>query len=223
MTILRTALAFERDFVQIPNTWMRDVNLSRRARGLLAEIMTHTQGWEITLESLVDGGPEGRDAIRVGITELLKAGYLVRDLRTRNDAGQLGGTNYRLCDPQERKEPTSEKPTLDIPTLAEPPLKKTKPSEDHLEKKTRATVLKHGWQPSEGLVLWAKEKYPTIDSAYETDKFRDYHSAKGSAFKDWDAAWRNWMRNANAYQANTRTSSSGSRTVTEQTRATWGW
>lgn len=29
----------------------------------------------------------------------------------------------------------------------------------------------------------------------ETEKFRDYHRSKGTAFKDWKAAWRNWMRN----------------------------
>lgn len=30
----------------------------------------------------------------------------------------------------------------------------------------------------------------------ETDKFLDYHRAKGSTMKDWVAAWRNWMRNS---------------------------
>jgi hypothetical protein len=28
----------------------------------------------------------------------------------------------------------------------------------------------------------------------EFEKFADFHRAKGSAFADWDAAWRNWVR-----------------------------
>ncbi len=35
---------------------------------------------------------------------------------------------------------------------------------------------------------------PQIDS--ETEKFRDYHSAQGKRMQDWEAAWRNWIRNA---------------------------
>lgn len=34
----------------------------------------------------------------------------------------------------------------------------------------------------------------------ETTKFFDHHVAKGTSFKNWDAAWRNWMRNAVSYQ-----------------------
>ena len=29
----------------------------------------------------------------------------------------------------------------------------------------------------------------------ETEKFLDYHRAKGSLMKNWEAAWRNWIRN----------------------------
>lgn len=36
--------------------------------------------------------------------------------------------------------------------------------------------------------------------AGETDKFLDYHRAKGTVHKDWHAAWRNWMRNAKGYR-----------------------
>lgn len=35
-----------------------------------------------------------------------------------------------------------------------------------------------------------------IDMVYETEKFLDYHRAKGTKFVDWTAAWRNWMRRA---------------------------
>ena len=34
----------------------------------------------------------------------------------------------------------------------------------------------------------------------ELDQFCDHHTAKGSIFKDWSAAWRTWCRNAVKYQ-----------------------
>lgn len=126
MSITRNRLSFERNFVQVPNEWMRDKRLSRRARGLLAEIMTHTVGWEITVESLVENGPEGRDAIRGAISELEAAGYLTRT--TTRSSGKFAGTDYMI---QEPLAPAPENPTLvnssenaapapEKPTLAEP-------------------------------------------------------------------------------------------------------
>jgi hypothetical protein len=47
---------------------------------------------------------------------------------------------------------------------------------------------------------WAQTTFgsgPSLQA--EFDKFCDYHRAKGSVFRDWDAAWRNWMRNAVRY------------------------
>lgn len=97
MSISRGKMPFERDFVQIPNAWMRDKRLSRRARGLLAELMTHEPGWKTSMEQLIAGGPEGRDAIRAAIKELENAGYL-RRARTKS-RGRFDGYDYMLCDP----------------------------------------------------------------------------------------------------------------------------
>lgn len=35
-----------------------------------------------------------------------------------------------------------------------------------------------------------------VDVAVELQKFRDYHSARGSVMLDWQAAWRTWVGNA---------------------------
>jgi hypothetical protein len=43
------------------------------------------------------------------------------------------------------------------------------------------------WADAQGL-------NPSIAIA-ETEKFLDHHRSKGSVFRDWEAAWRNWMRN----------------------------
>lgn len=35
-----------------------------------------------------------------------------------------------------------------------------------------------------------------VEPVSEFEHFRDHHVAKGTVFRDWDAAWRNWVRNA---------------------------
>ncbi len=128
MSIRRGPIARVDHFTIIPNDWVRDHNLSRRAKGLLCELMSHREGWEITIDSLMASGPEGRDAIRGAILELEAAGYL-RQERERDAGGRLKGSDYTVTDPC-RSEPKSDFPTLAQPTLADPPTKKTIPTED---------------------------------------------------------------------------------------------
>lgn len=117
MSITRTRLQFENHYVQIPNAWLRDQRLSRRARGLLAEIMTHDVGWHLTTETLTEAGPEGRDAIRGAIIELEAAGYLTRV--TRREGTKFAGVDYVLSDPfaevdrSKKADPSPENPTLE--------------------------------------------------------------------------------------------------------------
>ncbi len=98
MGITRTPMPFERDYVQIPNAWLRDDQLSRRARGLLAELMTHRVGWHITIASLQKAGPEGRDAIRGAVIELAERGYLTRR-QTQGASGRFNEIEYEITDP----------------------------------------------------------------------------------------------------------------------------
>jgi hypothetical protein len=98
VSIRRTPLPFEGQFTQIPNAWLRDPRLSRRARGLLAEILSHQHGWVISVHSLWKNGIEGREAIRKAIVELADLGYLERD-QEHGDHGRFGEMNYRLANP----------------------------------------------------------------------------------------------------------------------------
>lgn len=98
MSIKRTQLPFEGNFVQIPNAWMRDKRLSRRARGLLAELMTHRANWVINIKSLWETGPEGRESVRKALLELHKYGYLKR-AQSHGESGQFAGMDYELAMP----------------------------------------------------------------------------------------------------------------------------
>lgn len=99
MGIKRTELPFEGNFTQIPNQWVRDVRLTRRARGLLAELLSHRIGWHISIKTLTAQGKEGRDAVRASIAELAKFGYLKR-AQGRSEGGKFGETEYELATPE---------------------------------------------------------------------------------------------------------------------------
>lgn len=64
---------------------------------------------------------------------------------------------------------------------------KTKPAR-------RATAYPEGFAPNEGHQALAKELGLPLEA--EMAKFRDHHTAKGTVFKDWDAALRTWLRNS---------------------------
>jgi hypothetical protein len=59
--------------------------------------------------------------------------------------------------------------------------------------------LPEEWQPKENDIRIMKEHFPSIDLKLETHAFRDYWaSVAGARGKkaDWDATWRNWIRNS---------------------------
>jgi len=119
MPLIRGHHSFDDHFTQIPNAWLRDSRISLGAKGLLAQLLSHSPGWQISQESLGYANGVGRDAIRTLINELLEAGYLCRsEDRQRVEKGYLGGYTYTTQDP-------TVEPTLDNPTLDNPLLKKT--------------------------------------------------------------------------------------------------
>jgi hypothetical protein len=168
VTIRRAATPQDR-FTIVSNSWARDIRLSYKARGLLLTLSSHAVGFEVTLEHLVDTSPDGRDAVRTGLIELVDAGYMLRRDRTRNEQGQLKGPDWELVDPAADNpprpaaappgntapeeaaaadSPTSDNPTLGEPTLADPTqrrlgTKKTTTTEDelHARRQTKADLF----------------------------------------------------------------------------------
>lgn len=65
-------------FVAILNDTARDAELSFRARGVLAYMLSHRDGWRFSVDSIARAGKEGREAVRTAIHELEEAGYLER-------------------------------------------------------------------------------------------------------------------------------------------------
>jgi hypothetical protein len=159
--IFRGKLEFENQFTQIHNAWVRDPNLSYKAKGLLTYLLSHEVGYTITIGQIIRESGDGKQSVRSALEELIKAGYL-ETKRTTDARGYNAGLAYFIKDP---KNPKSENPTLDNPTLDNQTA-----LENNLTKKT------------------TKQEKPT-DTGF--DKFWELYPkriAKADALKAWNKA-----------------------------------
>lgn len=107
------------NFTIITNAVLRDENLSFRARGVLACILSRPDNWKTTAESLARESKEGRSAILTVLKELEVAGYMNRT-KYRNEKGQWVWESFVYDSPQHNHKPESNYPPTDKPTSGEP-------------------------------------------------------------------------------------------------------
>lgn len=109
----------------------------------------------------------------------------------RRSAGRAGGLA--------RGKRTASEPLSDSPSeiQAEVEVEVENPSGSA---RKRATSTPDLFPITAAMAQWGKTNAPLVaNPKMETARFLDYHRAKGSAFKDWTAAWRTWMGNAQTY------------------------
>lgn len=79
-------------------------------------------------------------------------------------------------------------------------------------KNAKGTRISEDWMPKPETVEKIKASVPGLDIATEHEKFIDYFlsvSGEKGVKKDWDAAWRNWMRRAKQWSADSPSSGGG--------------
>lgn len=84
-------------FTVLYNTMITDKRLSLKARGLFAVMMSRPDEWKFSVSGLAAFTGEGKDAIRSGLMELERVGYLLREQGHKDD-GTFGGNVYILQD-----------------------------------------------------------------------------------------------------------------------------
>lgn len=62
----------------------------------------------------------------------------------------------------------------------------------------RATRMPADWKPNDSHLEVAREY--GLDPAFELRAFRDHNEAKGTTYKNWDAAFRNWLNKARTFK-----------------------
>lgn len=87
-------------------------------------------------------------------------------------------------------------------TRKEEPLVVPQPA-DEPTKRRRACSIPPDWVPSDRNISDARDRqFSDQEIQHEAQRFRDYHLAHGTAFKDWDAGWRTWLGNARKFGSN---------------------
>lgn len=81
-------------------------------------------------------------------------------------------------------------------------------------KHTRASVCAVDWRPADEMEMMVIASTEGVDYDQQLMRFRDYCQANGKAYKDHDAALRNWLRSP----YNKRTTTNDAQPHTERTR-----
>lgn len=151
----------------------------------------------------------GDRIVRRHIDRLEEMGLIAKHKRRRHDDGKLAQWTYLVNwttgtavpeVPEYLRSPsTGQEPSLttDESSREEPPLFE-QPSVDTHDTRTRARQFPKDWQPGDPEKATADKAGLTDPNRrrVEWEKFRSYHEARGTTFKDWPAAWRNWCHNA---------------------------
>jgi predicted transcriptional regulator len=190
-------------FAQVPNSAIRDPEISPNAFRLLAYLMSHKEGYELTYGQIERQTTLGRYAINEAIKVLTDKGWL-RTERTKKTNGQFGPTSFHILDPESVDSVADDSiagdSTLDQPTDIKNTnyLDKTKTKEKQLE--NRASKITDDWKPNQTIIDDYKIKYPGLNYDKELAKFINYYTSKAETRKDWNASYRNWLINAMDYQ-----------------------
>jgi hypothetical protein len=124
---------------------------------------------------------------------------MVRDEATRvarAEGGRKSIQNPKVPAPKDTLKDILKDTHIGYPQIPEARSQKPEPE----KKKNNLCSLPADWVPNETHRDIAA-KLPGILVSAEVENFKDHHTAKGSRFKDWDAAFRTWLRNAAKFAA----------------------
>lgn len=108
----------ETPYVVIDKTILDDPALSFKAKGIAAYLLGKPDGWRIHIRQLASVCADGEAAVRTGMQELEKAGYLRRE-RRQDEQGRFTWESVLYETPHVEK-PHVEKPCVENPRVDKP-------------------------------------------------------------------------------------------------------
>ena len=85
----------EKDFVQIPNSILTSPDISLKAKGILALMLSLPDNWKFSIEGIASKCKESKECISNAIKELESAGYIKRTMMHGVD-GKITGMEYEI-------------------------------------------------------------------------------------------------------------------------------
>jgi len=84
-----------KNFTTVDNTFINDSNLNWKAKGILLYLLSRPDDWQVYIKDLVNKAADGEKALRSGLNELEKHGYLARFVE-RDEKGRFIKTLYQI-------------------------------------------------------------------------------------------------------------------------------
>lgn len=108
-----------KNYVVMNKTGLEDKNLSFKAKGLLAYLLSKPDNWKVNINHLAKIGPDGKTSVESGLKELEENKYLYR-IKKRNKEGKFEWESIVSEIP--RKLPQPGFPDMDNPDMDNPEL-----------------------------------------------------------------------------------------------------
>ena len=100
------------NYTTISNVFLRDNNLSLKAKGLLAIILSLPETWDFSIKGICTTLKEGTTAVYSAIDELKEHGYC-KVVTNRNEKGMIIGNDYTFYEEPYNVNPHVENPNVD--------------------------------------------------------------------------------------------------------------
>lgn len=110
-----------RDFTTMSNHHLKNRNISLKVKGMLSQILSFPDNWEFSLRGLATLSTDGLESTRSAISELEKAGYIIRK-QSRRENGSFASIEYTIFEIPQSALPPSENPHSGNPNTVKPTL-----------------------------------------------------------------------------------------------------
>ena len=114
-------------------------------------------------------------------------------------------TNKRIADEREAKRRENNTKRVQVVNEATPNQQPLTTNHKPIKENKRGSRLAQDWVLSKSMGDWATQERPDLDVRQVAEQFKDYWVAQAGqkgVKLDWDATWRNWVRNTKAVKPN---------------------
>lgn len=111
-----------KNFTILNNEFLKRKDLSWKAKGILAYVLSLPDDWKINMNEIVKNATDGRDSFRSGWKELKEAGYIDRYPVKDKDTKKIKRWETKIFESVDLKqsEPRTEKPQVGNPQMEKP-------------------------------------------------------------------------------------------------------
>ena len=123
----------EDNFVIIDKAFLLNEEISLKAKGLLALLLSYPDNWQFYKAEIVQHTTDKENSLNSGLKELIENGYIVRKQR-KDENGKFEGYEYHVYEKPSTEKTSTEKPSTEKPSTEKPSTEKPSTEKPSTEK-----------------------------------------------------------------------------------------